>query len=414
MVKDAVVIEPLNVMYMRSPVSIHAHGGGGSMIIRLSRWILILMLVLGSIPLFCYTEKSVYYSPLGFDESGVPILAIDLYSVIHPGKKKTFRFVLSTGTYFNVIDKEISKDFVWDEHYSKEIINSSGDKSVVPLVAIKRIGLAGVIRDEVPALVLDLKNSIIGRTQDYPIDGILGMEFFRMKRFVLNPQNKRIEWWQKPFANGIALPIHYQADGAPYVTIRLGAKSAACVLDTGSNGGIDLPKSFSAGCGLEPDVSASSIGSDPEADFIGKVPRVDADGGAWIYPYVAFRDNATTGIIGEDVLLQSMIYFDFIENRVIFTPRQDGSLPIRSEITRNIPIVWDRSERLNPKLIVFVVKNGSLLKRNGFMVGDQIVQIDDIKGDKLSLSFIKIALNDNRTHKWVIVRQGKNIQIVTQ
>ena len=238
------------------------------------------------------------------------------------------------------------------------------------------------------------------------------MEFLRKTRFVFNPQEGQIEWWRKPIMNGVILPIFYQYECVPFVRLRVGSKLVDCALDTGYMGGIKLPKSLYAENEMASESSEIIINADRKAGFIAQVPKIDANGGSWKDAKVSFSSDAMTGTIGEDVFSIGQVYFDFLNDEITLSQKSDGSLPLRSEVSRAIPILWDRTQPSDPKLIVIAVKK-TIMESAGFKIDDQILQIDGLKHDQLSLAYIKRILDDEKPHNWVILRQGEEIRIAS-
>jgi hypothetical protein len=140
-----------------------------------------------------------------------------------------------------ILDTSIPAAFFWDEHTFTEGTDVSGRPFEVPVVLIKRMEVAGMLRDGVPAVRMDLKGGMLGRMQDVPVDGVLGMSSLKETRFVLDQKQRRLEWWGRRSKGGVALPIAYGQAKLPLVMLRIHEREAACVLDTGMADGIGLP-----------------------------------------------------------------------------------------------------------------------------------------------------------------------------
>lgn len=185
-----------------------------------------------------------YHSPLTLDEDGRPIIHGTLHTLVNPGRAMKFRFILDTGSTHCVLDSSISGSFFWEEGVNGQIRESTGRGTALPVVVIKRLEAGGMTRDGIPALRMDLKGSTLGRFQDDPVDGILGMSFLQGTRFVLDLARKQVEWWQKPRPDGVTLPLIFRSGKVPLVRLSVDGKGGECVLDTAMGGGLALPRSL--------------------------------------------------------------------------------------------------------------------------------------------------------------------------
>lgn len=343
------------------------------------------------------------------DENGLPMVSVTLHSLKNPNVSRTFRFELDTGSGWCVIDQSVPSEFFWDETQIQASPRDIANQVVASTtVLLKRIEVGGVTRDGIIASRMDLRNQI-GRFEDRPMDGILGMSFFRGTRFLLEPKENRLIWWGYHFSPGVTVPITVGNGGVPWLTLRLGKQEAAAILDTGSTSGVDLPPSLRPKGEGEAMVSAGMSGKQLTGTEM-KVTRLEAGTGAWTDLPVTFESEGSTGRIGTDVWLAAPVCFDFITDHLTFSVDRDGNLPIRREPSRRLPLMWDRSGN-TPRLVVVLVKPGSAMEKAGCKVGDELIQAGDLQNQKLTRRAVQDLVASGVKHTWIVRRMGQSVSL---
>jgi hypothetical protein len=142
-------------------------------------------------------------SPLDWPPGAAPILTVTLHAKDHPCRSRAFRFRLDPSAPLTVLDIAVPARFYCEE------------PGPPPRVVIRRIAVAGMVRDEVAAVRMDLGSGDPAR----PVDGVLGMSFLRWTRFRLDPGRRRLEWWAEHPRPRVSLPIRYGADHRPRVQV---------------------------------------------------------------------------------------------------------------------------------------------------------------------------------------------------
>lgn len=368
-----------------------------------------LLLLLTSFPAGAEERKAARVVTITLDENGLPMVSVMLHSLKNPNLTRTFRFELDTGSGWCVVDKSVPSEFFWDENQiqasSRDIANQVVASSTVLL---KRLEVGGVTRDGIIASRMDLRNQI-GRFEDQPMDGILGMSFFRGTRFLLEPKENRLVWWGYHFSPGVTVPITVGNGGVPWLTLRLGKQEAAAILDTGSTSGVDLPPGLRPKGEGEAMVSAGMSGKQLAGTQM-MVDRLDAGPGAWTHLPVTFEAEGSTGRIGTDVWLAAPVCFDFITDNLTFSIDAEGNLPIRREPSRKLPLMWERSGDI-PHLVVILVKPDSALEKAGCKVGDELIQVGDLRGQAITRRAVQDLVASGVKHTWIVRRSGQNVSL---
>lgn len=342
------------------------------------------------------------------DENGLPIVSVTLHSMKNPNVSRTFRFVLDTGAGWCVLDKSVPSEFFWDENIeagAKDIANQAVASSTVLL---KRIEAGGLIRDGIIASRMDLRNQL-GRFQDQPVDGLLGMSFLRGTRFLLEPKFSRMIWWGEHFRPGVTLPIHEGKGFTPRLGVSLGKQETSACLDTGSTGGVDLPITFKPMGSGETTVTSGASGTQVTGSQM-VVERLNAGAASWTNLPVTFQAGDTSGIIGLDIWLAAPVCFDFITNHLTLSLDAKGGLPFRHEPSRKLPLMWDRNGN-TPTLVVVMVKPGSAMEKAGCKAGDVLLQVGDLAGSRLTRRCIQDLVASGAKHAWVVRRNDQEVRL---
>ena len=205
-------------------------------------WILLASLGLPGTPLRAEPRQHPAASVIEFSEDGLPIIQVVLHALKPPGKTRTCRFLVSTGQDATIIDDSVPTEFYWDASGTTSFPDAAGASHALPAVLVKRLEVAGLMRDGVAGARADLKQAVSAGL-DEPVDGILGMSFLSGTRFVYDPGAGRILWWQEP-APGVTLPLVYSANHLPLAMLTVGTTQVPTSLDIARMGGLDLPWSL--------------------------------------------------------------------------------------------------------------------------------------------------------------------------
>jgi predicted aspartyl protease len=329
---------------------------------------------------------------------------------LKPGlPEREFRFLLDTGAGVSVLDATVPTDYFWEEPTASggamtQMGDSSGVVTDTRLVFIKRLEFAGVIKDQQPAVIMDLKNSPMGTGQDQPVDGILGMAFLRGTRFVIDPEARQIRFWQA--LQGHEVKLGYSDGGVPAIPIRVAGKEVWVMLDTGSEGAFDLTGDTGANEAYEPHWSAGISGKVVETKGV-TIDRVELAGKAWLnVPANLHKEGEGDALVGLPVLCAAPLGLNFINDTVTFQQDAAGNLPLRREHSAGLSLEWDRRQD-NAHLRIGPLPPHSPMETAGFKPGDELRRVGTLEGNALTIRAIRNLVAQAKPLRWVVFRDGR-------
>lgn len=374
-------------------------------------WVSGLFLGLG-LPMKADVRPKGEATPLTVDEVGNVIVKVRL-SAKKPGvPDRDFRFMLDTGATMCVIDPSVPLDFVWEEPEKNKGLTStvndgSGKAIATRITCLKRLDFAGMAREDLTAYRMDLKNTMLGRLQDEPVDGILGMNFLQGTRFVLDVPAGEIRWWQD--AQGYRIPLAINSSGHPTLTVKVAGTEVPCTLDTGGNGGFQMPGDPGSSTPSEPFFYAGVSGELKQGNIV-KMDRLESGGKAWMkVPLDLVKPGEGGAVIGREVLCAAPVGLDFLDYWVTFTLDDQDNLPYR-KAPRRPPLIWERRPAGN-RLMVWRVNPISRWAKGGAKEGDVVLAIDSLTGQALTLHSATALSNLNAAQTWLVLRQGKDLAL---
>jgi len=346
-------------------------------------------------------------TPVEVDENGLPVVRVRLSSKKPGVPDREFRFIFDTGATLNVIDASVPADFFWEEPDKPKgvtgtAVDGTGTAIATRIVVLKRLELAGMIRDDLMAYRMDLKGTMFGRIQDEPVDGVLGMNFLRGTRFVLDSGAREIRWWQD--IPGHRIPMSIDGTDRPTLIVKIGSTDVPCMLDTGGNGGIQMPGNADTSDHGEPFGYSSASGETREGVMV-MMERLESGGKAWTnVPLDLIRPGDGRPMIGLDVLGAAPLGLDFIDLWATFTLDPSGNLPYRKTPLRPL-LGWERTPE-GKRLRVLGVNPASRWAKAGAKEGDEVLAIGSLTGKALTLRSALAFSTRREAHTWRIRRDG--------
>lgn len=338
------------------------------------------------------------------NEDGYLILKVSLHD--RARGSRTFRFLLDTGAATTMIDRTVPDRFFWDVQGIKaSAVDGTSKEDAVQAVTLKRVDVAGLLRDEVPAMRMDLKNSMLGRMQDEPVDGILGMSFMRNTRFLLDAKGKRVVWGAA-FPEGERHRIQIGPDDHACLDLKANGRTLSAILDTGNGGGLILPKSAVPAGSVAPGGVSTGIHGNLVPNFEARLD-VAAGGRGWRSVAARLEEAEDCANLGLRIFKAGPTYFDFTFKLLVLPSGPQGSWAILpEEPSRKLTLAWTR--RVGKAwLEVLHVVPGSAFERAGLRAGDQLVKVGSLEGAVLSLRSVGHLLSAGQACTWIVRRSGK-------
>ncbi|HQL48355.1 MAG TPA: aspartyl protease family protein [Holophaga sp.] len=346
-------------------------------------------------------------TPLEVDENGLLIVKVRLSSRKPGVADREFRFIFDTGASLNVVDASVPSEFLWEEPEKPKGASSSvgdytGARIATRIVCLKRLEIAGMVREDLMAYRMDLKGTLLGSLQDEPVDGILGMNFLRGTRFVLDPVAREVRWWHS--LPGHRIPLAYTGSDHPALQVKIGGTEVPCTLDTGANGGIQVPGEIGASDSSEPFLFSGASGEVKEGRAV-KMGRLECGGKAWVdIPLEVVKPGEGSPNIGREVLWAAPMELDFIDQWATFTLDARGHLPYRKAPSR-VVLRWERRPD-GQRLRVGPVNPGSRWAKAGLMAGDEVLSVGTLEGSALTLRAVAALQERGPALAWRIRREG--------
>lgn len=370
----------------------------------------LLTLLLAVSPLAADTRKGPIVTPLEIDDLGLPVIRVTLHSKGTPDITRTFRFFLDTGAGVTVVDRRIPPSFLWedpDQHV--QLTDTPGESRKTAMAFLKRLDVGGMIQDDLRVAVQDL-HELMGRFQDQPIDGILGLDVLNRTRFTLDMKTRQVTWWAQPLAGMVPLKAGRGSDGMVYALIHAGKEDAPALVDTGLGGGFSLPEQHAPEGGGIPTHSEGLFGGTVPGREL-RLPRLSSGDLAWLDVPVSFEPKRPAGAIGTEVWSCGPVWFDLLGSpRIMITPDDKGHLPFQRTPTSRLPLAWEASGATR-RMIVFRLRPDSDMAKAGCQVGDHVIQVGDLKGERLTRRAVQDLVASGKPHTWTVRREGKEIQI---
>jgi len=376
--------------------------------LRLAAPLLTLLLTTSS--LTADTRKGPIVTPLEIDDLGLPIVQVTLHTKGNPGAARTFRFVLDTGAGVTVVDPRIPASFLWEDPGQQgQLTDAAGESRKTSMAFLKRLELGGMVQDDLQVAVQDLQ-ALMGRFQDRPVDGILGLDVLNRTRFTLDMKAGQVTWWSHPLAGMLPLKAGRGSDGRIYALLNAGKGEAPALVDTGFAGGLSLPEPQAPEDGSPLTLSEGLFGAKIQGREL-RVPRLSCGEPAWQDVPVSFESNIPAGILGSEVWSCGPVWFDLLGSpSVRIAPDNQGNLPFQRTPTHRLPLAWERSGTAR-HLVVVKVHPDSPMAKAGCQVDDHVIQAGDLKGEHLTRRAVQDLVASGSPHAWTIRREGKEIQL---
>jgi predicted aspartyl protease len=350
-------------------------------------------------------------TPFEINELGQVVVKVRL-AALKPGiPDRDFRFILDTGASSCVVDDSVPADFFWEEPAvdgggATQARDATGRNIATRFVSLKRLAIGGMAREDLLAVRMDLKGTMLGHLQDEPVDGILGMTFLQGTRFVVDSSRRELRWWQN--LPGVRLPLA-MGDDRPTLTVRVGKTDVPCLLDTGASGAFQMTGSASPSEHPKPFLFAGASGQIVQGGTI-RTDQVAAGGKSWPkVPLNLTQPGESDASIGQDVLFAAPLGLDLIQGTVTFTLDAQGHLPYRRS-PRRAPLIWDRRP-IGACLRMGPGPPGSRWARAGLQPGDEVLAIGPLTGKQLTMRSAQQVSGRGAPLVWQIRRNHVDLRV---
>lgn len=265
---------------------------------------------------------------------------------------RTYRFLIDTGSTVSYVSPDLAKRFAVKpkkgDPQKVQVRSAAGGEIELEAITLRRLSLGEAHFDRVQALIYDFAE--LSGHLGLQIDGIIGFPVFRNTLLTMDYPNARLVIApypavfapppkQTPLVSTIAFN---NQQGTPLIPIQMGNESFIVLIDSGSDGGLNLNPT-----GLHPRFAngprTGTIVSSLQGDRQQLTGRLDQSvllGTHTIQqPIVDLTDQLSS--IGGELLVHFAVTFDQRRNQVTFTHDHDG--PVTMEPRRNTGLSFSKS-----------------------------------------------------------------------
>jgi len=293
------------------------------------------------------------------------------------GKSGKWRFLVDTGSSVTLVSPDFAAQAArrgtTPEGAGVSVRSASGEWITLPAVTLRRLDLGGVRFESVPAVVynFDALSDHFGER----IDGILGFPLFRETVLTLDYPQSTLRLTPAGSSGGLTPGSRLRFDPAnrvPLVPMEIAGQAVNVLVDTGSDGGLQLNPT-----GLTVPFRAPPVDGAKVATLLGdrqqRLARLEGNVllGSHVFAQPVVDLNKSLGSVGGDALRHFVVTFDQARGEMTVFRDPGRSLetpPIRSGglSFRRTPAYWRVSH----------VIPGSPAAKAGIQEGDLVIRIE--------------------------------------
>lgn len=283
-------------------------------------------------------------------------------------------FLVDTGSSTNYVTAEVARALALPEatRGAVEIESAHGIPVRLEAVTLRRIRLGAATFDRVPAAVFDF--TALSAHLGVAVDGLLGFPLFADHRLTLDYPRRRLRLApvateQEPAPGALTFNDDLRV---PFVPVQLGNESFVVLLDSGSNGALNLnPTGLHPRFAVQPRLGppVASLSGD-RAPLVGRLADdLRLGSHALQRPVVDLTPNVSS--LGGGVLRQFAVTFDQRRNLVTLEREEAGPVPPNARRSTGLalarsPVYWR----------VLDVLADSPAATAGFAPGDLVARIN--------------------------------------
>lgn len=328
-------------------------------------------------------------------------------------EEKEYDFLFDTGSPL-VIDSEIAKKIKVDKIGRYKVYDAYGKTEKLVYAKIKKLSIGTLDFFEMGTVITDL-NFMVNESCTQ-VSGIFGANLMSKAIWQINYEQKmivvtdRIDSLYIP-PESVSINFLTSIGGTPKFNLKINNSKYESILDTGFDGGIELPQRYSeessnlndfiVGYGL----ASSVFGSTLDTIRLTRAPITINENFKVTDEIITFKNGITSGIVGNDFLNNYILTIDWRNGKIIFSPRNDST-------RESLESFGFKVKFRNKNLIISFLYKGSPAEKNGLQIGDIILRINEWDFSNINqnmyCSFIQSSLLKESTQLSISVnKDGK-------
>ena len=349
----------------------------------------------------------------------LPCLLVDHVLIVEAkwDKYGPYHFVLDTGSSVTLVSPDLAKRYVSEASPAPSepqvrVRSSEGGSAFLTATTLKKIQLGNARFEFVPVLVFDCAD--LSAQFGVKIDGILGFPHFQNAVLTLDYPHRRIVLRSRIPEDGLPgeAILFDNADKTPLISIRLGDREFAALIDSGSNAAMainpaGLAPKFSFGPVDGPVVSTLTGDRPSQVGRLADVVRM----GSFDIPHPVAEVTDELSSIGGGILSHFTITFDQEDDEVFF--QHDAADSLAMPAVRGTGMSFQKTPAYWK---VAGVIAGSPADAGGVRTGDLVSRINGEPVDNWDLNRYGrlIATSERVEFTFIEGAQGsaKSIQVV--
>ncbi len=340
-----------------------------------------------------------------------------------------FSFILDTGVRTTILTEPMLVHLLDLEFKESILIYGLGGEGIVEalLATGVDISLPGIRGENMNLIVIPEDVLMFSEVFGFPVYGILGYDLFKEFPAEINYSNQKMrlhrgqDYRIRRRSEIVPLTI---VDGKPYVQVSIVGENSDTLtthllLDLGASHPVYLNRNF---IHMSENTISSFIGIGISGNLMGDIGRAKEliIGNTAIkeplvfYPdadFLVFYDQEINwqGLIGGSIINRFRIIIDYRSEHLVLQPASNFSDPFQTNLSGLEIITKGRNY---DQFFVHYVRPGSAAYEAGVLAGDQVLQLNDLYGNKLNMEDILQRLNyrqgyrismqvrrENRIHK---------------
>ena len=358
----------------------------------------------------------------------IPFKLIDnhIYIPLKINDSEELEFVFDTGAGATIINSNIQKQI---NLTSNKVLTSNGATGEVNMILIENntIKFDSLELNEIDLLSTSLSH--LERASGRNIDGIIGYDFLNKYVVEINYNDSKILIFDpKGFKyQGKGQLIKIDVDKLPKAKFKFSINNRISfkgefIIDTGAGGTIGFATHFSKKNDLKHRIektysfSSKGLSGNHSIIDIGRIKEFKiSEFGFKNIPVRIYNTNKgalakkkTAGIIGNELLKKFNITFDYKSKKSYWTLNHKFNEPF---VVSHSGLKLELDTSGTKVIITYIIPN-SVAESSDLNIGDEIIEIDNLKVSSISLDKIRKLLNQNGKTIEIKYLKGNEIKIL--